>query len=130
MEDESWGSRVSAQWHERERQMSLTERMTFAPKPPVLMPRGTFSFDAQGPRPIDPATEWSGSPQTTAVEYRSHIRLVDVSAMARKRRSWALVELLPEGEPPGQTTRLALVFAVFRLCWISMLGQATVDRQR
>ena len=107
-----WGKRVSGGWRLTEQKLSLVER---------LKVRAT---------PIDPATEWSGPPRTTAVEYQSHIRLVDFSADGQKRHFWALAELIPKGEPPGQTRPLALATAAFRLFWLSMLAQARAFRRR
>ena len=80
--------------------------------------------------PIDPATEWSEQLRTTAVEYQSHIRLVDFSAGGQRKHFWALVELTPKGEPPGQTTQLALAAAAFRLFWLSILAQARAFHRR
>ena len=107
-----WGTRVSDEWRLTEQKLSLVERL----KVRVM--------------PTDPATEWSEQPRTTAVEYQSHIRLVDFSAGGQKRHSWALVELIPQGEPPGQTRPLALAAAAFRLFWLSMLAQARAFRRR
>ena len=107
-----WGKRVFHKWRRTEQKLSLVERL----KVSVM--------------PTDPATEWSEQPRTTAVEYQSHIRLVDFSAGGQRKHFWALVELTPKGEPPGQTRPLALAAAAFRLCWISMLAQARAFRRR
>ena len=95
----NWGQRATDEWLRNERSLSLV-------------------------RPINPATEWSEQPQTTAVEYRPHIRAVVGAAGDQRKPAWGLVELIPVGEEPGQTRPLVLAAAAFRLCWISMLAQS------
>jgi hypothetical protein len=103
-----------------------SEVIPIAPKPPVLTTKahGKEQYRWESLRPINPATEWSEQPRTTAVAYQQHIRAVVGAGGARKKPAWALVELLPVGEEPGQTRPLVLAAAAFRLCWISMLAQA------
>lgn len=108
-------------WWGRAKIIGGWEAIPISPKPPTLALKAT---------PIDPATEWSEQPRTTAVEYQSHIRLVDFSAGGQRKHFWALVELTPKGEPPGQTTQLALAAAAFRLFWLSILAQARAFHRR
>ena len=109
-----------------------SETIPIAPKPPVLTTKahGKDQTRWESLRPIDPATEWSERPRTTAVEYRPHIRAVVGAAGDQRKPAWGLVELIPVGKEPGPTRPLALAAAAFRLCWISMLGQARAFRRR
>ncbi len=79
--------------------------------------------------PIDPATEWSERPVTTAVEIPRHTHAAVSAGRGRTRQTWVLSGYGPAGSEPGPAKWLALAVAVFRL-WMRTSWEQAIGARR
>jgi len=108
-----------------------SEVIQLAPKPPFLTTKARGKNQSRWERvmPIDPATEWSERPVTTAVEIPRHTHAAVSVGRGQRRQTWILSGHGPAGSEPGPAKWLALAVAVFRL-WMRTSWEQAIRARR